>query len=483
MKKFIGLLLALCLIAGLLPVAASADNVKFDDSAKILLLGQLEMLVVKGGVAQYARTTEDGEVQKCSVSDNWNIKFEYVDDWAVLTLRGAQLGKSTASGEFTKEYMKNCHAIEAPSNAPFYRLKVVVEKDSVFDTGFGGIACQGSKNDVYMADIWIESVGNAKLDINCHGGYSALRAADYEGVYEGTLTINANVTITQIVDYRYATCLEASHIVINGGNIILNSANACVVAQKSFTMNGGNVTISTSNSGVISPIQMPSGEVVINSGILKMYKPQDASGGGIINCEKLTINGGTVYGEGCTYAINASQVEFNGGIIELKALSENNDTQVFIDGAPDLAKYNNPTAVMGSSKADVEKYTAELADEFKTGYFMVATSGSAEAPAIPSDEPEPTDPPATSEEPEESKEPEASQEPEASKEPEETKDSNKDDGNKDNNKNDTNDSGSLSVLLIVLAVILVIVFGAGSGVVAFIVLKKKSEAVDEEDEE
>ena len=94
MKRLIGLLLALCLIIGLLPVVASADEVKFDGSAKIRLLGQVDLVVKKGNVAKYVRTTENGEAKTCSAEDDWNIKFEYVDDWAVLTLKGARLGKS-----------------------------------------------------------------------------------------------------------------------------------------------------------------------------------------------------------------------------------------------------------------------------------------------------------------------------------------------------------------------------------------------------
>ena len=40
MKRFIGLLLALCLIVGLLPVVAAADEVEFDGAAKIRLLAR-----------------------------------------------------------------------------------------------------------------------------------------------------------------------------------------------------------------------------------------------------------------------------------------------------------------------------------------------------------------------------------------------------------------------------------------------------------
>ena len=485
MKKLFSLLLVLCLIVGLLPVVASAaEEFQHDDTAKIRVMGKFDFTVTKGGEAKYARTTKNGEPQQCSETDDWNIKFQYVDDWAVLTLKGAQLGKRN-NGKYVKSYMQTNHAFEAPPNSPCYQLKVVIEEDTYSEMGYSFINCQGLEGDPWITNVMIESVGDAKLTAYCGGAtmfFCGINA-------RGTLTINGNIDITNDMDYRTAVQLSAPNIVIKGGNVKLQSSNACI-STTNLTIDGGNVTMSTDNGAVLCPANVPDGTITINGGNVKFIKETDG-GGGAVKAEKFVVNGGNVYGEGWTYGVAASEVEFNGGVIELNARSDEGDAQAFIDGAPTLANFANAAAVLGISKEDVSKYDPDDAMNVETGYFKVAKAGTADAPEVPADEPEPTEPPAT--------EPPATEppatEPPATEPPatsgnnnnnnnDSNGNNNDSNGNNNDNNNNTSDKtddtakgGNSDWILWVVAGVFVV----AAGVIAFIIVKKN--AADDENEE
>ena len=65
-KKILSLLLALCLVIGLLPVVALADT-----TAKISLLNTLELSVTEGGTPVYAKNKEFDAYNKADGSSTF----------------------------------------------------------------------------------------------------------------------------------------------------------------------------------------------------------------------------------------------------------------------------------------------------------------------------------------------------------------------------------------------------------------------------
>ena len=98
MKKFLSMLLAICLLAGMLTVVASAeDGVK---QAGIRVGGRnaqgkyahLNVIVVEGGGPKYLVTDEDGVASTAgATADNYNVKLEYKDGMFTVYLKGAKL--------------------------------------------------------------------------------------------------------------------------------------------------------------------------------------------------------------------------------------------------------------------------------------------------------------------------------------------------------------------------------------------------------
>ena len=100
-KKLFGILLALCLVVGLLPVTALADN-----TAKILILGSVELSVTEGGAPVYTKNKEfdaanlsDGSCtfkawtqEPCDGTGSWNVKFEWpAGGTPTVTLKDAKM--------------------------------------------------------------------------------------------------------------------------------------------------------------------------------------------------------------------------------------------------------------------------------------------------------------------------------------------------------------------------------------------------------
>ncbi len=94
MKKILSVLLAICLLAGMLSVVASAatPNEAFIRVGAPGKLKSLEIIVEEGGDAAYLLTNEDGKaIQEGADASNYNIKFEYKDGMATIYLKNAKL--------------------------------------------------------------------------------------------------------------------------------------------------------------------------------------------------------------------------------------------------------------------------------------------------------------------------------------------------------------------------------------------------------
>ena len=448
MRKFIGFLLVLCLLLSVLPVCADAVEFTYGDVAGLQFVGDFFMEITKGGPALYAVTDELGNPSMCTESDDWNIKFVYEGDMPTLTLRGAQIGKYNAEKE--EFYQASAHGITSYEPTKRFPLTIIVESDSAIESNRSGINCEGTKDDPWICDMTIRCVGDAKLSIFAGGRQPGIRSRDLS---QYTLTLdNANLDIVNTEEDKIAVGIQCGRLIINGGSLNLTSVMRCIESTGTVTFNGGN-HIFTCNSESIFTALYAKESITINDGNIKMYKPLE-SGGGCINTGSLTINGGNVYGEGYNYAVKADTVEFNGGVVELKATSDAGDAQIFVEGAPDLANYQNPFAVLGANAEDFAEYNIDNATDDEMGYFKLMPKGSSDTPVIPGgDEPAPSETPDASTAPDESKTPDESKAPDESQTP----------------GNDAPDSNPL--LWVAIAAVVVVVAAA----VAFIILRKKKD--------
>ena len=100
--RILSLLLALCLIAGILPFAALAEDaapyigVQIENGGTYFWNEENEKQMTAGAATRYATTTAEGVVAAATESDNWNIKLEYpADGKPTLTLKGATIKAGT----------------------------------------------------------------------------------------------------------------------------------------------------------------------------------------------------------------------------------------------------------------------------------------------------------------------------------------------------------------------------------------------------
>ena len=131
MKKLLSVLLAICLIAGLLPVIASAAGI----TAKVEIIssadGTRTTLEISEGEARYMVTDANGLAHtESATASNYNIKFEWESGGVpTLYLKGAKLKASGASAK----------AISFPHGGA-EEVAIVIEEDSTIEVA-------GGKND------------------------------------------------------------------------------------------------------------------------------------------------------------------------------------------------------------------------------------------------------------------------------------------------------------------------------------------------
>ena len=162
-KKLIGILLVVCMIVGLLPVIAMADEPK---TAKVLIMNEIELTVTEGGPAAYTKNKEytalgstDGLVpaegnptftaygQELGTADNWNICFEWPQGGIpTVTLKDAKMDNydnekalfeiiPNADGTYTPTKSKAANFKPQSAIMPVagfaHELRVVLEGDTM----------------------------------------------------------------------------------------------------------------------------------------------------------------------------------------------------------------------------------------------------------------------------------------------------------------------------------------------------------------
>ena len=331
-KKIFGLLLALCLVIGLLPVAAMAAEgelaVMRIGFSNVKLTAYDTPVYYKNATKEYVDTKGNafsGYQPVLGDANNWNLKFEWKsgESAPTITLDGFiydqyNNAKNTMAAKYdseNEEYTNDAittYAIQTPTDIPCNL--VITGKDSLLECYFGV---------TYKGNLNVTSVGDAKLVINSVASSFASGLAD--GSEKGySLTVNANIDshIRAYYNTAFTHNLQTygADLTINGGNYNLTSAGTmgtmAIVARgegSDIIINGGNFNCTSIvgrafPNGVIDAV----GKVIINGGTFDL-RPQEAVG--ISGATGVEINGGDIKITSTCFAITAGDDHHSGGVV------------------------------------------------------------------------------------------------------------------------------------------------------------------------
>jgi len=163
------------------------------------------------------------------------------------------------------------------------------------------------------------------------GGGSGTTASDSaKGLKAGVdISIDGG---TIVIDSADDAIHSDSSITINGGDIVAASADDGIHADVSFVMNGGNLTITQSYEGI------ESGIIVINDGTINLTASDDGvnvitTNGGSASNYYLEINGGYMVMNAGGDGLDSNGLgTMNGGIVIVNGPTENNNGSLDVDG-------------------------------------------------------------------------------------------------------------------------------------------------------
>ena len=392
MKKLLPLLLVLCMLVGLLPMAALADTAK---KATISIESFTKVTVTEGGAAVYYKNSEydmydaEGNVmstkaykQVKSDENDWNLKVEWPTGGIVtVTLKNAKIVNAVngSSGYWPStnedgeiEYKsKKLGAIIPTKDTEMMDIKVVLEGDNFIDCSYGVIRGQVNNN---FRNIIVEGKNGGKL--SGAGGQIGIHTA------KGDLTfINAEVELyNEKAGGGPVPIKSKNNITIQGGHIkATNTVNVAVsVETGNLTITDGKLTATSELSATVEN----NAAVNVKSGTITVNGNSELNINGICEpgmlAKDIVINGGYVkVTSPLTNGISASpgNVTINGGTVEVSA------TKAF-NRAPILA--DNIGGVAGASADEADYY-----DETKFNQkYVKLTVGGQKPPA-------PTTPPTT----------------------------------------------------------------------------------------
>lgn len=406
-KKLVGLLLALCLIVGLLPVTAmAADGTALLNlgSAKAKITGYDSPVYFKNASAEAKDTGENTFTYWYPVegsATDWNAKFEWKsgEPGPTLTLNGFKIDdwndeteKMRAMVDGAGNYVYNddgdikgmqTYGITTPKNMPM--TIILTGEDSYLDCKFGI---------TYYGNLTIKSEGDTKLTIT--GDSSGIASNNTLGA-SLTLDANLDVSIRQYYNSAFATAMIqtfGADLTINGGNINVDTPStrnmfgiSAAGASGDVIINGGTIKAvsacgTSAFNGVIHSVN---GKVIVNGGDVTAT-PKYAVG--LFGKKGIEINGGTVNIISVYYGINAGSVDepadivINGGTLEINAKNA-------CYKPPKLGP--NVTAFAGAGRDYAEAYDEADSNMCKRAWIIVSseeldiTTKPTEPPFVPVD--------------------------------------------------------------------------------------------------
>lgn len=364
MKKILfGVLLIICLVVALLPVTALADS-----TAKILIMGSVELSVTEGGAPAYtknksfdAANTPVGDStftawtqESCDGTGSWNVKFEwpaggiptvtlkdakfdyYDNDWetyAYIDNGGDYIStanRTTSDLEQGGETENNLLvAAIMPVKDSIIDLKVVLKGNNLVETGsgfvFSNVAIKanayeqnnGTYNNTYFKDLYFEGEGANNTIANCEGIGIHTRNGYNVSFKNANLTLSTTATGTNAIPLH----VTGGKLAIDGGSINVTQSDRVAI----WTQNSGDIiindgTVSVTGSVGKAPtngVLQSAGMLIINGGTVNA-KPQKAVG--IYAKSGIEVNGGAVNVVSPYYGINAGgDIVFNGGTTTVTA--------------------------------------------------------------------------------------------------------------------------------------------------------------------
>ena len=348
MKKVLSILITICLIAGLLPVIASAA-----ETAKVSIISDAsgtmtDLMVEEGGEARYLKTEEGfARTQLPAAEDDYNIKFEWEDGGTpTLYLKGAELKNGDG---------KRCILI---NNVGPEEYTIYTEEESTIETNGGDGIFASARS------VTVTGEGKLKLDITDGCGIQI-----YDEAKPKTCTLNledANIELEleKVNKASYGFSNHVRYLIVDGGTIKAKSVGGAVFRGW--------------------------GEMLITGGAKLDLEVQDAhaiylsayTGSEYLNPEGFTMESGHLKikksGGACIQVTNSTEgwVKINGGTIDC-------DGGPFVYGpAVDFSEYDgdftcvvsNTVGGKGAEPFDVEK--ADTMSKFV--YFQVTKGASYE---------------------------------------------------------------------------------------------------------
>lgn len=289
-RRLVSLLLATCMIAGLLP-AVAMPTLAAVESAKVTLntKGGTVTLEASGSDAAYATTDAAGNATKADAepADNY-VKLAIVEGVATLYLKNATLNGNDNIIDLT--------AVED-------RVNLVVLADSKVTTNNNGIIHR--KKDLSI-------VGPGKLTLwNPTGGGSAIMVTAGSNLI---IEESANLNIT--TNTGRGIYVDSGSLTTKGNVNITGMAATLVEVLNDMTVERGSFAVTPTVQGVYVKL----GNLIINGGKMTVIK-----GGGLgdsmtwaIEVGNVTLNGGTLQTNIGRALECRGKVVFNGGKHDLK---------------------------------------------------------------------------------------------------------------------------------------------------------------------
>ena len=391
-RRVLSLLVALCLIIGLLPPVVHQHAHAASAEATVTVMSgtdyAITLTAVQGGAGSYTKNKSvkltdgagsefDGWVQEtCTATDAWNVAFEWPADDAAPTikLKGAKLDayNNPVDPDATNATIKSAFVTDAIG---FYcttsysgkTMNVLIQEDSWIECESGILnGYKGSSQ--YWKVLNISSVGAAKLY-----GIGLSKCVTTRGTLNLT---NANLDITSMSTSTSTTAKAAvpfrsyqAPLTITNSNVnVTASAYVCILADAS----GASLTIEDSN---------------ININYRGDAKAGQADTLGAINSSgSLTVTGGTLTADSRQMALRAgSNLILNSGEYNIKTsyYGIGAKTAVQINGGSYIIDSTDDAFLVAPTFAEGLAYTAEDKDgnpitdiaDIKSANYVKITTG------------------------------------------------------------------------------------------------------------
>jgi len=360
MKRFLSLVLTLCLIVGLLPTLAIPHAHAAVTSAHIFLFGAYKDIDLDDATTDIPEAlywADDGSNAPKAVTadDNWNYSLTIIDDIPTVTLRNAnyQYSKSFVYAKYDGKFKL---AYEGINN-------VFVPYSSSESRYF--LSFSASTNGVSSArQVYIVGAENAVLNID-GGDNSAsmigLSNKVYLNISGGTLNIEKTTAggVNALIGAAYCkTTIENCNLTVKDATSISSKHPTVTMGYSSYgvTINNSNVTIeSNAHTGLCAGVYQSNGNGVLYPAAVTITGDSNVK----IVTDSNTTSDKAYNGVG----IYASKLTVNGGNLEIDAKK-----QAFYGTStttPVLTSYD------GEYKMYTEKDAAAVTEYTATPYFRL----------------------------------------------------------------------------------------------------------------